>query len=460
MAPKLRFGRLPFRNLCLDTLAGRDGVLHAVLTNGGWAVAGQAVHALVTLAETLLLARFLSMDMFGVFVILASTAELIFGALDFRTGEAVIKFVPELQRSRGHLAVSAFMRMLFLLDGTVAILGFAVIVFAGSFIMQWLALPTQYTIALAVLGGTVALKTMVRSIGSFLRVTNSFALSIKLGMAAMVLRLVVLTVTLVTAPAITTVSKAFACSESLFFALSIAAAVGSFRALDLNPLRPAGHLLTQERKSITNFLFSTNLAGAFRILSTKLDVIVIAGLSSPAVVALYKVSTRIAGALMLFSDPLLLAIYPQMAQLHAQNDNVRLTDLVILLAKIMAIIAALLIVLFACFGNWLLGTLAGARYVEVQPVTLVMLLGTSLSMIFFWARPLLLVYGMASKVVLVALVALIFQFVCLYVMVPTLGVQGAGLAFTLYYGMMVFLFLYFLLRRTGFVFFQAKTSSN
>jgi O-antigen/teichoic acid export membrane protein len=404
--------------------------------------------------ETLLLARYLGVDMFGAFVVISSTVELISGALDFRTGEAVIKFVPALRKSRGLQAVSAFMRVVLLLDGSVAALSFAVIVFAGYAIMQWLALPMEYTFVLVILGSGAVLKMMVRSIGSFLRVTNSFSLSIKLGVAAAVLRLAVLIVALVTAPAMMAVSMAIAFSDSMFFALSLSAAVGAFKSLDLNPLRPAGRLLTEERRSMKHFLLNTNLAGAFRTLSTKLDVIVIAALSSPAVVALYKVAARLAGTLMLFSDPLLVAVFPELSQLHAQNDFARLTKTVTILAKVLTVIAAVLIGLFACCGDWVLGTLAGAQYANAQPVAMIMLLGTALSMIFFWARPLLLVYGLATKVVMVALVALVLQFGCLFVLVPAMGVQGAGLAFTLYYATMAFLFICLLHKHARFICFQ------
>ncbi|MGH7450810.1 MAG: lipopolysaccharide biosynthesis protein [bacterium] len=441
---------LPINKIYQHIRARSDVVLRSVLKNSGWAATGQAVSAVVALGETILLARFLSIEMFGVFIVLASTTELIFGLLDFRTGEAVIKFLPELRQSRGIDAVSAFLRLVFMVDGVVAVAGFIIIITFGYFILQWLALPTQYRFLLVILGGGVALKTVVRSVGSYLRVAGSFSLSIKLGMVSMVFRLILLTIAVIIAPEIPTVSLAIALSDGVFFALLLTAAIVSFHSLNLHPWRVPISLIARERKAMATFLLSTNLAGTFRILSTKLDVIVIAALSSPAVVALYKVATRIAGTLMLFSDPLLVAVYPEMSQLHAKKAIAQLNKIVTVLTKILAIFAALLIIFFALFGKWMLGTLAGMQYVNAQPVALIMLIGTSLSMIFFWARPLLLVYGMASKVVLVALVALVVQFGCLFLMVPVMGVEGAGVALALYYFIMVSLFIYLLLRNVKF----------
>jgi O-antigen/teichoic acid export membrane protein len=269
----------------------------------------------------------------------------------------------------------------------------------------------------------------------------------------MVFRLILLIIAVIIAPEIPTVSLAIALSDGVFFALLLTTAIVSFHALDLHPLRVPLSLIARERKSMATFLFSTNLAGTFRILSTKLDVIVIAALSSSAAVALYKVATRIAGTLMLFSDPLVVAVYPEMSQLHARKAIAQLSKMVKMLAKILAVFAFLLIVVFAFFGKWMLGTLAGTQYVNAQPVALVMLVGTSLSMVFFWARPLLLVYGLASRLVLVAVVSLVIQFVSLYLMVPAMGAQGAGLAFTFHYCMAFALSLYLLIRHVNFPLF-------
>lgn len=433
--------------------ARSDAILRAVLKNSGWAAAGQAVSAGVALLETFLLARFLTMETFGVFIVIVSATELVFGLLDFRTGEAVIKFVPELRQSRGQNAVAAFLRLVFMVDGAVAVAGFMIIISLGYLILQWLRVPFQHAPLTIILSGGVALKTTVRSVGSYLRVTDSFSLSIKLGIVAMILRLLALTAALIVSPELSRISWAIALSDGVFFVAMLSAAIVSLRAHGLHPLQRSAGLIAQERKAVAVFLLSTNLAGTFRILSTKLDVLVIAALSSSAVVALYKVATRIAGTLMLFSDPLLVAVYPEMSQMHAKNAIAQLRHIVVVLAKILTALAGLLVICFALCGKWMLGELAGAQYVNAQPVALVMLIGTSLSMIFFWVRPLLLVYGLANKLAAVAVAALVLQFACLYLLVPVMGAQGGGLAFALYYASSVILFLYIMLTSVDFVYF-------
>src|SRR5207249_781688 len=78
-------------------------------------------------------------------------------------------------------------------------------------------------------------------------------------------------------------------------------------------------LIGDIRRPLTTFLISSNLVGTLRTLSTKMDTLVIVGLTSPAVGAIYKVSARLAGSLIVFSDPLLVAVYPELSHLQANG---------------------------------------------------------------------------------------------------------------------------------------------
>ena len=64
--------------------------------------------AAVSFGETIVLARYFSLTDFGTFVTMTSVADLINSLLEFRSGDAVIKFIPELRASKGILGTLAF----------------------------------------------------------------------------------------------------------------------------------------------------------------------------------------------------------------------------------------------------------------------------------------------------------------------------------------------------------------
>lgn len=405
------------------------------------------MHTVEMLIETLLLARFLPLKTFGTLMVLVSVTELIYGILDFRTGEAVVKFLPELEKKKGKRGTSDFLRHILLIDASVSALSLVIILFVSFFLFKWIHIPPQYTPLLIILGGGLALRGVVRSVGSYFRVSNLFPFSVKLGMISSLARFALILAAVLIAPGLTSVCWAFAISNSVFFLLSFSSLLFTFRRRGINPLSAPFHLEREERKSIIKFLFSINLSRTFKVLSTKLDVIFIAWLSSPAVVALYKVGARIASAVLLFSDPFTLAVYPEMSQLHSENKGHELKKILSSFSKFFASFSLVLIFCFSFFGKWIFRTLFGHLYADAHPVALVMLVGTSLAAVFFWIRPLLLVYGKADKLVIIWLVRITGQFTALFLLVPLMGAQGAGWAFTINYSLGIILSL-FLLKRT------------
>jgi O-antigen/teichoic acid export membrane protein len=220
------------------------------------------------------------------------------------------------------------------------------------------------------------------------------------------------------------------------------------RSEGLHLLRAKLATIASVRRPLTKFLLGTNIAGTLRTISTKLDVILIASLLNPAMVAIYRIAGKIASGLMILSDPLLVAIYPELSQLQVERKTDQLHKLLRTLTLALGAFGAVAIIAFALFGTWFITLLAGHHYESAYPVTLVMIAGTICATVFFWARPLLLVRGHAHSLVPIAIASLAVQFGSLYLLAPRFHVLGAGISFALSYIVQVILVL-LLIVRTG-----------
>src|SRR5262245_40742985 len=158
-----------------------DSVLHSVLKNTGWAAVGQAVAATVGLVETIVLARYLSLNDFGVFVTITSAVELVYGLLDFRNNEAVIKFIPEISASKGTRGAAAFLKLILLLDALVSLAGFVIIAIIGRLILHWVSVRDEYFISLVIISFGFAARSVVRSVGSYFRICGRFDQATNIG---------------------------------------------------------------------------------------------------------------------------------------------------------------------------------------------------------------------------------------------------------------------------------------
>ena len=422
-----------------------DAVSRSLLKNSGWAAAGQLLSAAVSFGETIVLARYFSLTDFGAFVTMASVADLINSLLEFRSGEAVIKFIPELRASKGIPGTLAFLKLIFILDAIVALVAFTIIVTFGRMILGWVSLQTVYFPALLIISVGFATRGIVGTIEAYFRICGRFDQAAKLYSISLLTRLALLVVVGLLVPTLPAVSWAAAGADLIYFVLMGGTLLFVLRRNGLNYASAELRLIKDIRRPLTTFLLSTNLIYSVRTLSSKLDTLLIAGLTSPAVVAIYKLSARFALILVVLSDPLSIAIFPELSHLNAGGRIMQMRKVILTFTLSLTAFAVVLVGGFAVAGHWILKTFVGPQYDSAYSVVLVMFLGSGAAMIFFWVRPLLMVRGKAHVVASITTVALLVQVGGLYLLLPSMGAFGAGMVFALNCGFTIvsFLFVFF-----------------
>lgn len=406
-----------------------DEASRRLLGHISWASAGQGVAALSVLVETFLFTNALSLQGFGRLMLLIAASELVFGLLDCRSGEAVIKFLPEMEEGDDPNAPAALLRFILSVDGCIALIGIALTVLGFPLLTLWQpSLAPFFPLVLILIGGH-ALKAVVRSCGSYFRVTDQFAFSVKLGVLHVALRLIILTVVLQYNQALASLCWALFSADAIFFVLIGGAFVRSLRRREINLLR-AKPLSAHQRKAVWNFFLYINLASTLLLIGRKVDVLVVGALAGPDVVALYKVAFRVAGLPLILSGTLLIAAYPEMSRLYSRGQRLVLRNLILKATAVMACVALASIIGFALIGKWALALVAGDAYVAAYGTVLVMLTGTLFGTTFFWAHPFLLLFNRNRYIAFSALTGLAVQFLLLALLVTNYGALGGGLAMT------------------------------
>lgn len=417
------------------------------MKNSGLALILQASVAIASFIETFIFTRSLGLAMFGTFTIVYSISELIYGILDFRTGEAIIKYYPEVHKSKGNLGVGKFLRFMISIDFTIAVTGFLIIFLLNNFLLSWFKVEEKFWIILLLISSGAACKFAVRGVGAYFRIINQAETLIKYHVGWVVFKLLFYFVLFFTNPDITLIAIGSLVADFSFFLITAFIALRSYSQENLLPFKHSEIEITEYKSSILKFIFSTNIASTLKVISTKFDVLLISTLSpigtAAAVAGLYKLAQRLSGALLLFSDPLLTAVYPEMARLNATGDYGQIKKLLLMLSKGLAVVCSLFFVIVYFLGEQILQVF-GKEYANAQSVILTMIVGVSTAVIFFWARPLMLVRGMASKTIWATLISIIVQFALIYFLVPKIGVLGAGVAYASSFFTATAVFLFFL----------------
>ncbi len=393
---------------------------------------GQAIAVAVSFLETILLARYLEVSQLGLFLILLAACELTFGLLDCRSGEAVIKFLPEFQEAGGQRLVGAMMRCIILVDSLLGVMGFAVVCGLAVGCGRWFPSLAEHGGLMMAIAAGYAVKATMSSAGSYLRVTRAFPLAVKVGMLASLLRLCLLVAMVLTSPSLRNACVVVALAEGVTGICLLVALLWRTRHDGITVWGRRLGVPRHKLVPIIRFMVQTNLAVTIRVLAKKGDVIAIAALSSSSVVALYKIALRLAGTALLFSDPLVTVVYPTLSRLSASGKHKEIRTLIGFLSRIFALAAVCLIIGFALFGRSLFGWVLGSQYQAAFPAALVMLTGFCFTLVFFWTRPLMLVHGLTLQNLNIGVVAIVAQYMGLVLLVPKFGPVGGAVSVVAY----------------------------
>lgn len=410
----------------LRRVFGREGT-RALATNSIWSIAATGVRALAVLAETVLLTRFLTPTQLGVFLLVLAFPEAVQQVLDFRVTDATIRYLGEfVERAQPRYAV-ALLKLLWLVDVAVGAIAFGLV--AGT---AWLVAPhllqgnASWSLIVIYAFG-VFIGTLDTASGAVMRVLDQFGLAFLVGGLADVVRVLGVAAALSAGAGLTGLVWTRVAVIALTTVLLAAGALWASRSFIKGELAAPVSLLRPRLREITHFLVGTNLIGVIRALSTKLDVILIGFLLTPAAVAVYKVALQFARLPLLLSDALYIAVYPQFAREVAGAN--RLDDAKALgaqLSRWLLLAAIPATAVGIAFSEPLIELVAGEDFGAAAAPFRVILLGIMPWLVVFWTPALILSMGRARTLMMFGLVSVVAQFAVLVAAVPFWGASGAA----------------------------------
>jgi lipopolysaccharide exporter len=391
-------------------------------------VGAAGVNALARLAETILLARYLSPAHFGEFVLIIAYPEAVQQLLGFRVPEAMTRYLGEfITRGRRKEAV-ALLKLLWLLDVAVSLLAFLLVALTAGFAAHHLLHDRD----LAGLMIIYALGTLFASLDTasptILRVLDRFPLSFTAASTLALTRLGLIVMMVVLGAGLKGLVWATVGASVVSTVVAAALALVALGPMVWRERRAPISTLRGRLKEIGKFLVNTNLAGSIRLASSKLDTLVIGLLTGPTTVSIYRVAVQLGSAPLNVSDPLLVAYYPAFVRLHTVG---RFREVLSLGRRTTVILAALAVPvgsLLAYKSELVIDLTVGAKYHEAALPFVVLLLSVIPVVVFFWTRAGILTLGRADIVLRIVAIAAAVQLALLFVLVPLLGATGGALS--------------------------------
>ena len=402
-----------------------------------WTTLGSAASAGLFLVEVMLLARYLPPDQLGAYFLVISFPELVQLILDVRVKELMTRYVALfIARGEPRRAV-AVIKLLWLADVAIALLALGAMLLLSRPASLALFGSAGYAPLMVVYSLGLFFDSLDSASGALLRVLDRFDLAFWGGLGSSLGRLGLIAGVLLAHGALPALvlarAAALALDTVLLGALSLRE---GWKVLGPHVRAPIGEI-GDSRRELLRFAFHINVSSTARAMATKLDVVVVGLLLSPAAVAVYKLATQFAKTPTVFTEPLMTAVYPQFARLVGQQNSARIDALIRRLTVLLASLLLPAVLLIYWLRVPLVSLFAGAGYAAFATVFVVAAWSTLLSAIFLWVRPYLLSRGLGRVLTLSHVGSLIVGMLTLVALARQFGVGGAVIGYGVMSGLIV-----------------------
>ena len=405
-----------------------EGPLRRLLGNASLLAGGRSLNGIFNLAAMTLIVRSVGLETFGVLVLVHAVMSTISDVAKFQSWQAVLRYgTPAIEQSRT-IDFRRLIKLTALLDFSAAMLGILVAVVITPFLAPRFDWPPEWIPVIQFYALSILFMVTATPSG-LLRLFNRFdLLSVSNAVGSFVRLLGGLWV--------------FAYGGSLEFLLLVwfvSTAVGglwlmghAYRAMSAQGMLSGPRLglrdLTVGHEGIARFILTTQANTTLSAGTRRFPAVVVGLLLSPAAAGLYDIARQVTTLLTHFAKVMKPAIYPEFARLDVCNDIQGIRQLMLRSMALMAVAGTLLVTPLILFGRSLLGFAFGPEVVAAYGLVVVLALTAAVRLLAFPLEPALISMGRAGVALKVRFVTVSVFLICLFTLIPRIGLIGAGFA--------------------------------
>jgi len=407
----------------------RDLIFHRLLANSSWLFGSNLVVTGIGFVQTVLIARSLEVEGYGILTAVIAFVGLVNQFVDFRVWETVVKYLSEFWVRGEKPKALALIKMAYLIDASSGVVAFMLVLLLAPLSARYVIRQPGSETLINLFATSLLLSTINNTSSAILRVFNRFSwLSIHSGSIA-ILKLGLVALFLWWDGGLTGILLAYlvsACLEAILMTgmawKVVWSKLGDIRgAVPINVLRPY-------RDEMFRFLFATNINSVMRMLNTKVDVLVLSYFWSPLEVGYYKMAQTFARTLLLASDPIYTSIYPELSRLWAASNHrgfARLIKQTTMTLLVLFIPATMLLTLSS---PKLLGLIVGPEFAPSASPLRWLAAGYLLAIVTLWAHPAALSMSRADISTKALALGSTVQVLMLMSLTPRWGANGPAIS--------------------------------
>lgn len=367
------------------------GRASGVARNIGKLWSAQGVVLVAGALQSIVAARWLGPERFGVVGLVVILPAFIYSFLDPQSGQAVIRFLAGAADGGSEARAGAVVKVGFLSDlvlaGMASLVSVALAPWAAERLVDGKAgsaLVVLAAVGLALSAPATTARGVLTALGAFDRLALANA-SVAVVRTALVLAAAhqgkVTTVVAATAAGTAIEGLALGALASRSLRARLGVRWWRSRTADLGP----GGL-----REMLRFMAYTDLASLGGSMVKQLDLLVLGYFQGPRAAGLYRLARSMTTPLVSLSDPLQAVVYPDFARTRERHGAPAVLQAARRRFLAMGLPVGLVVLVVAALAGPAIHLLAGPAYRGAALATAVLLAGGACSLAFFWVRPLFL----------------------------------------------------------------------
>lgn len=410
----------------LDRLFGNE-LIRRVVKNSGYLFSATGVSAVLSMVQSILVARLLGVTDFGILGTIILFTSVVNKFASFRMSELVVKYVGQYTVEGDERRAAAVFKSAGILETFTSIFAFGLLWLLAPLGARFIAQDETTTYWFILYGLIVLANFMAESSTGLMQIFDRYKVIAGITVAQSILTLGLIVVVYFNQGGLFEVVLAYMGGKIVgALALAIGAIIlATDRWGSRWWLAPIGMLRGQTRE-LVRFAVSTNISATINLVNKDGELLWVSALTGPTGAGYYKLALSLANLIQLPVSPLPQATYPELSREVAGKNWGNLRYILRQGSLLALSYSAAAGVFLLIFGKPLISFFYTAEFLPAYPALVILMVGLLVANTFYWNRISLLSLGFADYPAKVNFFAAVFKVIGIITIVPIYGYLGSA----------------------------------
>lgn len=403
--------------------------------NSSYIFASNIFRSALTILETIMLTRLISISDFGIYILVVNSIEIVFQTLNPNLGVAVVKYSTEFINKRLQNELASFLRLCIFIITILTLISLSIVIILEN---SGIVIPVEVREITIPFYFYIVVKSISVVDSIFFgvsRVLNKFKLLAILTIILPIIEILIIITFYLIFEGLNLFNLfiALGVAHLLQSVLLIIACYRILKTYSENILHSKISVLRERYKEIFSFLWPNSLSKTIKTLHTRLDILILGYFSGSSAVSVYAIAKKFFLLIPLIIDPIDNAIYPQIESLYMEKKYKLLISLLKRITlKIVLFIGISSFIMYLSFP-FLFSVIFPVEYMNSLTPFNILIIGISINYIFFWLVSLILTLKLTKERFFIDLIIFVFGLGLALLLVPKFSYIGSSISLSIAY---------------------------